>query len=177
MTINGDIREKVRQRAGFACEFCGITEADSGGYLTVDHFRPKSKGGEDRLNNLLYCCIHCNQYKLDYYPNNPGDPVLWNPRQESASSHFFEFDDGNLFPLTETGAFTIRRLRLNRPPLIAYRQRKIKIDQYHRLLSRYLDLTKSLENLLYQQAELIDEQQRLLKQQRELLQFLIRRRT
>jgi len=34
MMIDSDIREKVRQRAGFACEFCGITEADCGGYLS-----------------------------------------------------------------------------------------------------------------------------------------------
>jgi hypothetical protein len=173
MMIDSDIREKVRQRAGFACEFCGITEADCGGYLTVDHFRPRSKGGDDSLDNLLYCCIHCNQYKLDYWPNHPGDPVLWNPRKESASFHFLELDDGNLIALTAIGAFTLRRLRLNRPPLIAYRLRKNKSDRYNRLLSQYRDLTKSLEKLLYQQAELIDEQQRLLKQQSRLLQILL----
>jgi len=26
MTITVDIREQVRQRANFACEFCGVTE-------------------------------------------------------------------------------------------------------------------------------------------------------
>jgi len=38
MTITADIREQVRQRANFACEFCGVTETDTGGHLTVDHF-------------------------------------------------------------------------------------------------------------------------------------------
>jgi len=174
MTINANIREQVRQRAHFACEFCGITETDAGGYLTIDHFQPKSKGGLEDLDNLIYCCIHCNQYKYDYWPSNPDDPQLWNPRQEQASLHFYELDDGNLFPVTETGSFTINRLRLNREPLKTYRQYKNKIDQQHHLLSHYRELTKSLERLLNQQSQLIDEQQRLLKKQGQLLEFLIR---
>ena len=109
MTIKAAVREQVRQRANFACEFCGISETDTGGQLTIDHFQPKKKGGGDSLDNLLYCCIRCNQYKLDYWPAHPDDPSLWNPRREPPSQHFLELDDGTLYPLTETGAFTLRR--------------------------------------------------------------------
>ncbi len=56
MTLSPDIREKVRRRARFGCEFCGVTETDSGGELTTDHFRPRSKGGDDSPDNLIYCC-------------------------------------------------------------------------------------------------------------------------
>jgi hypothetical protein len=45
MTITSEIRDQVRQRAHFACEFCGVTETDAGGELTVDHFQPTAKGG------------------------------------------------------------------------------------------------------------------------------------
>jgi len=83
MTIKAAIRKQVRERAGFACEFCGISETDTGGQLTVDHFRPKAKGGDDSLDNLLYCCARCNQYKLDYWPSRPDDPPLWNPRPKN----------------------------------------------------------------------------------------------
>jgi hypothetical protein len=31
MTIKATAREQVRQRANFACEFCGISETDAGG--------------------------------------------------------------------------------------------------------------------------------------------------
>ncbi len=174
--IDADIREQVRQRAGFACEFCGVTESDAGGYLTVDHFQPKSKGGQDNLENLIYCCIQCNQYKFDYWPSSPDDPLLWNPRAEPASYHFDELDDGHLFPLTETGSFTIMRLRLNRQPLVAYRLNRIKVSQYQQLLTNYRELTKSLDKLLKQQSQLIDEQQRLLKKQTQLLLFLLRQK-
>lgn len=116
MTISDAVRARVRKRADYACEFCGVREVDSGGELTMDHYQPKFKGGNDDLDNLLYCCQRCNQYKLDYWPVRAGDLPLWNPRQNNASKHFIELDDGKLYPLTSIGTFTINRLRLNRPP-------------------------------------------------------------
>lgn len=175
MTTNTTVREQVRRRANYACEFCGISETDAGGKLTIDHFRPRSKGGEDHQDNVLYSCARCNQYKLDYWPVSLDDPILWNPRQEPASRHFLELDDGTLHPLTATGAFTLRRLRLNRPPLIAHRLRKRQERETTRLLTRYRDLTSLLEQLLSQQADLMEEQQRLLQEQHDLLGLLLGR--
>jgi 5-methylcytosine-specific restriction endonuclease McrA len=68
MSLTALIREQVRQRAQCACEFCGVTEIDVGGMLTIDHFRPRTKVGSDTLENLIYACIACNQYKQDYWP-------------------------------------------------------------------------------------------------------------
>jgi hypothetical protein len=155
------------------CQKNKNSETDTGGQLTVDHFQPKSKGGNDSLDNLLYCCIRCNQYKLDYWPTKPDEPMLWNPRKEPADRHFLELDDGTLRPLTVTGAFTLRRLRLNRAPLIAHRLHKHIEQENIRLLTRYRDLTRVLEQLLFQQAELMEEQRRLIKEQRKLLQLLL----
>ncbi len=89
MISDRPIREEVCRRADFMCEFCGISETDSGGELTIDHFRPKSKGGDDGPGNLIYCCIRCNQYKLDYWPDNDGDMMLWNPRSENSANVIF----------------------------------------------------------------------------------------
>jgi CRISPR/Cas system Type II protein with McrA/HNH and RuvC-like nuclease domain len=166
--IKASLREKVRQRADFACEFCGISETDAGGRLTVDHFRPRSRGGDDSIDNLLYCCARCNQYKLDYWPIGPDVPHLWNPRHEPATQHFLELEDGTLQPITPTGVFTLRRLRLNRPPLVAHRLRMKELRQ----LERYRDLARLLESLLRQQTLLLEEQQRLLREQQRLLQIL-----
>ncbi len=55
MTVTGDKQESIRRRASFACEFCGVSETDVGGLLTVDHFHPKAKGGSDDPDNLIYC--------------------------------------------------------------------------------------------------------------------------
>ena len=174
MTISLEIREQIRRRTNFACEFCGVSETDVGGQLTIDHFQPKSKGGEDFLENLLYCCICCNQYKQDYW--FVGDePSLWNPRQEPASVHFLELDTGKLLPLTPTGEFTIKRLRLNRSPLVAYRLGKRRKAEEIRLLKQYKDLSQLLGQLNEQLVTLVEEQQQLLEEQRELIRFLLRR--
>ena len=67
----------------------------------------------------------------------------------------------------------MRRLRLNRSPLIAHRLRRRQEREQIRLLTRYRDLTGLLERLLDQQADLMQEYQSLLQEQRELLQLLI----
>jgi len=175
MSINPMAREQVRRRAQLACEFCAIAEADVGSLLTIDHFQPRAKGGDDSLGNLVYCCTACNQYKHDYWPASPDAPSLWNPRNEPAEQHFLELDDGMLHPLTATGVFTLTRLRLNRPPLVAYRARRRQIREEARLLTQYRDLSRLIEQLLVQQSALIEEQRDLLEEQRALLRLLLGR--
>ncbi len=173
MTLRAEVRERVRLRAGQACEFCGVHETDVGGELTIDHFQPKTKGGGDDLDNLLYCCIRCNQHKHDYWPAGSGDPGLWNPRREAADEHFLVLDDGTLRPLTPTGAFTLDRLRLNRSPLVAYRWRRRRDERREQLLRRYQDMNEVHEKLLEHQTELMERIWRLLEEQQQLLRRLL----
>jgi hypothetical protein len=175
MSLTASIREQVRQRAQFACEFCGVTEIDVGGMLTIDHFQPRTKAGSDTLENLVYACIACNQYKQDYWPRTEIAPILWNPRQESASQHFVEQEDGQLTALTPTGIFTIKRLRLNRSQLIAARQRRQQQLQVEKLLRRYQELTTLQSRINIQLTDLAIEQQVLLTEQREWLRILLSR--
>jgi len=173
MSIPTDVRWVVRQRAHFACEFCGVTETDTGGELTIDHFQPHTKGGTDAPENLLYYCHRCNQYKAAYWPTQSEDPPLWHPRHEPIERHLLLLANGTLYPITETGAFTLKRLRLNRPPLVAYRVRKQSEIAEYRLLTRYRDLVVILEQLHQQQVALLEEQQVLLEEQRRLVQLLL----
>lgn len=173
MTLRAEDRERVRLRAGYACEFCGVHETDAGGELTIDHFRPKTRGGGDDLDNLLYCCIRCNQHKHDYWPASPEEPCLWNPRKETAGEHFLTTDDGTLRALTSTGAFTIDRLRLNRTALVAHRSRKRQDERRELLLKRYQDLCEVHEKLLGHQSELMERIWQLLKEQQQLLGRLL----
>jgi len=98
MTITAEIREQVRQRANFACEFCGVTETDVGGELTVDHFQPTAKGGGDDLDNLLYCCARCNQYKLDYWPTRPDGPSFFQIGSDTSRLAAIRFSQKLLIP-------------------------------------------------------------------------------
>lgn len=163
------MRFYVRHRAHFACEYCGVSEVDVGGELTIDHYRSLSKDGDDNPDNLIYCCVRCNQYKGDYWPEHPDDPQLWNPRRELSSLHFTINTVGNLLPLTDTGSFTLRRLNLNRPQLIARRRRAIRIHEERRLLEHQRELIKTRIRELSVRTELNEEQHELLQELLDLL--------
>ena len=50
------------------CVYCRITldeviKNDDGNYLTVDHVIPKSRGGTNKVTNLVTCCHFCNMNK------------------------------------------------------------------------------------------------------------------
>jgi hypothetical protein len=175
MTITAATRLFVRQRASFACEYCGVTENDTGGELTIDHHLPQALGGSDDPENLLYCCQRCNQYKSDYWPASADDVPLWNPRQEQSSAHMLPLADGTMYPLTPIGAFTIQRLRLNRPPLIAHRLQRQANAADRRLLAELREMIMLLEQLQQRHAMLLAEQRTLLEEQRILLTLLLSR--
>ena len=62
-------QDQVRRRYDFRCGYCGVSETDSGGELTIDHFRPISINGDDSDDNLVYACNRCNQFKSDFFPD------------------------------------------------------------------------------------------------------------
>jgi hypothetical protein len=176
MTLPAEIVEQVRRRANFACEYCGVTEVDAGGELTIDHYHPRALGGSDDLSNLLYCCYRCNLYKSDYWPSAPTAPALWNPRREPAEAHTQALDDGTLQPLTPTGTLTVRILRLNRPQLVARRlQERKRADDGRtiRELQKVLEMSAALQA---DQATVIERQNKLFERQLALLQLLLKGR-
>jgi 5-methylcytosine-specific restriction endonuclease McrA len=48
------------------CDFDGTTGLLAAHQLTVDHIRPKCKGGTDEPNNLAAACCACNGIKADW---------------------------------------------------------------------------------------------------------------
>ena len=89
--------------------------------------------------------------------------------------HLLLLDDGSLEPLTPTGAFTIKLLRLNRPLLVAYRLRKLQATAQTRWFAQLRELVEVYEHLIAQQASLIAEQRLLLEEQRNLLRSISQR--
>ena len=117
----------VRVRYDTCCGYCGVSEIDAGGALTIDHYEPVVAGGDDSDENLVYACIRCNQYKADYWPGAAAiaaGRVVLHPQRDDVTQHFQEnTQTGLLEPLTSTGAFHITLLDLNRPQLVLHRQR------------------------------------------------------
>lgn len=175
MSLSDKVKQVVRQRANYACEYCGVTEQNAGGELTVDHYRPQSKGGGDELENLVCCCSRCNLYKSDFWVEQPLEPSLWNPRLEPAENHFWQAEDGRLHALTEKGGLSIRILNLNRPQLVAYRRgQRLMIEERH-LLEESEIAVEVLSRLSEEQREIIRTQRILLEEQRQLLELLLKR--
>jgi hypothetical protein len=121
-------QQTVRERYAFCCGYCGVSEADVGGELTVDHFRPLSGGGDHSDANLVYACVRCNQYKGALLPEATDlaqEQRLLHPLRDDLLAHIREDEStGRLEGLTATGHFHIAALRLNRPALIVHRQRR-----------------------------------------------------
>ena len=171
MSVSVSLRQKIREKADFACEYCGVSEAETGDELTVDHFRPQSADGGDEEENLVYCCFRCNLYKGDYWAENSK---LFNPQTDKRDEHFWLSESGKLFALTETGELTIKLLRLNRQPLVTKRRQDFLKLEEHEILQQTRQVVETLLNLNQQQRGLLRQQQNLLKEQRRLLEFLFR---
>lgn len=138
----------------YRCAYCGVSEEEAGCELEIDHFRPRAAGGADRLTNLVYCCAACNRFKADFWPaRNPfkTEQRLLHPKRDDLLLHLKERKDGRLRPLTVTGAFHLERLQLNRPQLVALRNRRKKFQQIEKeleaALKRQQQTEKQLEKL------------------------------
>ncbi len=62
-------RQSIKEHWNCECAYCGETEN-----LTLDHITPRSRGGSDRVTNVLCACKECNiskghQMWSDWYLN------------------------------------------------------------------------------------------------------------
>jgi len=51
-------RKSIKEKWDYKCAYCGSEEE-----LTLDHITPRSKGGVDRLTNVICACKKCNNSK------------------------------------------------------------------------------------------------------------------
>ena len=51
-------RQIIKARDQNRCTYCGSTED-----LTIDHVRPRCRGGETNASNCVTACLSCNQEK------------------------------------------------------------------------------------------------------------------
>lgn len=78
---------KVWQKTNGLCWYCGIELIQcqmvnnrvlrNKNTFSVDHIIPKDKGGSNRLNNLLPCCIECNLCKKAKTLEQYRDYLRW----------------------------------------------------------------------------------------------------
>ncbi len=143
-------KDRLRADFGFSCGYCGVEEGEIGAELTVDHFQPRSRGGSDDFDNLVYACHACNEFKSDFWPAD-GEPRLLHPRRDDLSLHLARRDDGVTEGLTPEGELLIERLRLNRAPLVERRHQRARWrvwqEERQRLLQQLAVLEAQVQQL------------------------------
>lgn len=70
-------RRGVLRRDGHRCGYCGKSAS------TIDHILPRSRGGADSWENLVACCLKCNNLKSDRTPQEMG----WELRLTPGAPH------------------------------------------------------------------------------------------
>lgn len=120
------LREQVKQRAGFRCEYCQISEWLNGIEGEIDHIIPRSEGGTNRSDNLCLACTACNGYKQAKIagadPETGQVVALFHPRRQRWEEHFaWSHDATRILGLTPCGRATAEALRLNHPLAISAR--------------------------------------------------------
>ncbi|MDQ1578174.1 MAG: hypothetical protein QOE21_861 [Microbacteriaceae bacterium] len=73
-------RRGVVRREGQRGGYCG------GAATTIDHVQPRSRGGEDSWENLVACCLRCNNKKGDRTPHEMGWSLRVHPRPPYGTS-------------------------------------------------------------------------------------------
>ena len=67
-------RRGVLRRDDFRCCYCSKSAS------TIDHVVPRSRGGADSWENLVACCLACNNAKGDRTPQEMGWSMRVAPR-------------------------------------------------------------------------------------------------
>lgn len=69
-------RKSVLARDGYACQYCGSRTS-----LTIDHVFPRHRGGENIWENVVCCCLRCNNKKGPRTPQEAGMRLAQPPRK------------------------------------------------------------------------------------------------
>jgi len=127
-----ELKQLVTKRADCLCEYCLISEEDSGG-CQFDHIISLKHGGETIAENLAYFCLYCNLNKgtdLGSIIWRTGELVrFFNPRRDKWSENF-RLEDATIQPLTDIGEVTERIFQFNYSDRLLERQLLINVNRY-----------------------------------------------
>jgi hypothetical protein len=122
----------VRERASYACEYCGLHENVSLVSFHIEHVVARQHGGGDEPENLALACPECNRRKG---PNIATiDPLsgelarLFNPRKDRWSDHF-QTTAGTIEGRTAVGRGTTALLNFNAKGRVRLRQLAQRVNR------------------------------------------------
>ena len=142
--IRSAAKRLVRSIYVMRCGYCLLAEVEMGAELTFDHFQPQSAGGSDDVDNLVYACHACNEFKGEYWGDTEKTRLL-HPLRDDLKLHVQEQADGTLVGISAAGDRYIQQLQLNRLPLVLHRQNKQSLNRFQ---EHYLSIDARLEQII-----------------------------
>ncbi len=124
--MTGDLRQFVRARAQFRCEYCRMPERLLPFHrFEADHIRPEKFAGQTSAENLAWACLSCNRHKGPLIAAHDPDSAelvrLFNPRLDRWAEHF-EYRPPRLVGITAIGRATAWALSMNSPDYLELRE-------------------------------------------------------
>ena len=71
-------RRNLFERDGHTCQYCGTSYGSD--RLSIDHVRPRSKGGKTSWDNCVLACVRCNSAKGDQSLREAGLRLMREPK-------------------------------------------------------------------------------------------------
>jgi 5-methylcytosine-specific restriction endonuclease McrA len=72
-------RKNLYRRDSYTCQYCGTRKPTS--RLTIDHIKPRCRGGQSTWENCTLACIACNTKKANKSLKDCGMNLLSNPKR------------------------------------------------------------------------------------------------
>jgi len=121
-----ELKDLIRQRAEFRCEYCRMPERFLSYYrFEPDHIRPRKFDGITAEENLARACPASNRHKgplMAALDPDSGEIVrLFNPRLDAWGEQFV-YRSQRIWSLTAIGRATIWTLRMNSAEYIQLRE-------------------------------------------------------
>lgn len=89
-------RRNLFERDQHTCQYCGTRSARPD-RMSIDHVKPRSKGGSTSWNNCVLACLRCNSQKADRSLHESGlrlrrapKPPRWTPYLNLGSTELLE---------------------------------------------------------------------------------------
>jgi 5-methylcytosine-specific restriction endonuclease McrA len=128
--MDNTLREFVRQRANYCCEYCRMPREHDILPFQIDHIISLKHHGSSEATNLAFSCYNCNAHKG---PNIAGIDAntkevtrLFHPRIDQWNGHFL-WDRADLTGRTAIGRTTIGVLSINLPERVELRRTLMSI--------------------------------------------------
>jgi len=77
-------RKNIFKRDRYTCGYCGAQPGPES--LTIDHIKPRSKGGTSTWDNCVLACLECNKKKADRSLTETGMRLRKTPKKPSWKS-------------------------------------------------------------------------------------------